>query len=70
MGRFCENVRKKGLETRYVAIGLSAAFISSVSENSPEATPVFDHFLATKQMNDKLDKSITYYTIWKRTSKA
>ena len=35
---------------------LSAAFISSVLENCPNAVHVFDHFHVVKLMNEKLDE--------------
>lgn len=56
MDRFWKKVKKKGLEIRYIATDLSATFISSVSENCPKATHVFDHFHVMKLMNDKLDE--------------
>ena len=56
LDRFWKKVRKKGLEIRYVATDLSAAFISSVSENCPKTVHVFDHFHVMKLMNDKLDE--------------
>lgn len=39
-----------------VATDLSAAFISSVMSNAPEAVLVFDHFRMVKLMNDTLDE--------------
>lgn len=56
MDRFWERVRRKGLEIKYVATDLPAAFISSVSENCFKAIYVFDHFHVMKLMNDKLDE--------------
>lgn len=56
LDRFWKKIKKKGLEIRYVATDLSAAFISSVSENCPKTTHVFDHFHVMKLMNDKLDE--------------
>ena len=53
---FWKTVRKKGVRIKYVATDLSAAFISSVSENCPDAVHVFDHFHVMKLMNDKLDE--------------
>ena len=55
--RFWKKVRKKGLEIRYVATDLSAAFISSVSENCLEAILMFDYFHVMKLMNDKLNET-------------
>jgi transposase len=37
-----------------VAIDMSAAYISAVKENLPDATLVFDHFHVVKLMNEKL----------------
>ena len=54
LDRFWKKVRKKGLEIKYVATDLSAAFISSVSENCPKAIHMFDHFHVMKLMNDRL----------------
>lgn len=53
---FWKTVRKKGVRIKYVATDLSADFISSVSENCPDAVHVFDHFHVMKLMNDKLDE--------------
>ena len=44
------------MNLKAVATDLSAAFISSVRENAPNATLVFDHFHIVKLMNDTLDK--------------
>ena len=52
---FWKKVKKKGIEIKYVATDLSAAFISSVTENCPGAIHVFDHFHVVKLMNEKLD---------------
>ncbi len=48
-------IRKK-LHIKYIATDLSATFISSVLENSPNAVQVFDHFHVVKLMNEKLDE--------------
>lgn len=53
---FWKRVRKNGVEIKYVATDLSAAFISSVCENCPGAVHVFDHFHVVKLMNEKLDE--------------
>ena len=53
---FWERVRRKEIDIKYVATDLSAAFISSVYENSPNAVHVFDHFHVIKLMNEKLDE--------------
>ena len=48
-------MKRKGVDIKYVATDLSAAFISSVYENCPNAVHVFDHFHVVKLMNEKLD---------------
>ena len=53
---FWKRVRRKGIDIKYIATDLSAAFISSVYENSPNAVHVFDHFHVVKLMNEKLDE--------------
>ena len=52
---FWKRLKKKGIGIKYVATDLSAAFISSVFENCPNAVHVFDHFHVVKLMNEKLD---------------
>ena len=52
---FWKKVRRKNISIKYVATDLSAAFISSVLDNCPNAIHVFDHFHVVKLMNDKLD---------------
>ena len=52
---FWKRVKRKGLDIKYVATDLSAAFISSVYEHCPNAVHVFDHFHVVKLMNEKLD---------------
>ena len=53
---FFRRVRKYGVNIEYVATDLSAAFISAVRRNLPEAQLVFDHFHVKKIINDKVDK--------------
>ena len=53
---FWKRVRCKKLDIKYIATDLSAAFISSVYENCPNAVHVFDHFHVVKLMNEKLDE--------------
>ena len=53
---FWKRVRCKKLDIKYIATDLSAAFISSVLENCPNAVHVFDHFHVVKLMNEKLDE--------------
>ena len=52
---FWKRIRRKKIDIRYIATDLSAAFISSVHENCPNAVHVFDHFHVVKLMNEKLD---------------
>ena len=56
MAGFWKRVRRKKLGIKYITTDLSAAFISSVLENCPNAVHVFDHFHVVKLMNEKLDK--------------
>ena len=53
---FWKRIGRKGIDIKYVATDLSAAFISSVYENCPNAVHGFDHFHVVKLMNDKLDE--------------
>ena len=55
LDKFWKRVKKKNVHIKYIATDLSAAFISSVYENCPDAIHVFDHFHVVKLMNDKLD---------------
>ena len=55
LNKFWIKVCKTGTKIEAVATDLSAAFISSVMTNAPEATLVFDHFHVVKLMNDTLD---------------
>ena len=52
---FWKRIKRKGIDIKYVATDLSAAFISSVYEHCPNAVHVFDHFHVVKLMNEKLD---------------
>ena len=56
LDKFWRKVRKKGVKIEAVATDLSAAYISSVMTNAPEATLVFDHFHVVKLMNDAIDQ--------------
>lgn len=56
LDKFFRRVRKWGVNIEYVATDLSAAFISAVKKNLPEAQLVFDHFHVKKIINDKVDK--------------
>ena len=56
LDEFWKKIRKAGAVIKAVATDLSAAFMSSVRENAPNATLVFDHFHIVKLMNDTLDK--------------
>lgn len=53
---FWKKVQKAGCVIKSVATDLSAAFISSVMSNAPNAVLVFDHFHVVKLMNDALDE--------------
>ena len=53
---FWKRVRRKKLDIKYIATDPSAAFISSVLENCPNAVHVFDHFHVVKLVNEKLDE--------------
>lgn len=55
LDKFWKRVKKMDVHIKYIATDLSAAFISSVYENCPDAIHVFDHFHVVKLMNDKLD---------------
>lgn len=56
LDKFWKKVCKAKARIKAVATDLSAAFISSVMENAPDAALVFDHFHVVKLMNDTLDK--------------
>lgn len=56
LDKFWKKARKAKAVIKAVATDLSAAFISSVRDNAPDATLVFDHFHVVKLMNDTLDK--------------
>lgn len=53
---FWKKVQNAGCVIKSVATDLSAAFISSVMSNAPNAVLVFDHFHVVKLMNDALDE--------------
>lgn len=53
---FWKKVQKVGCVIKFVTTDLSAAFISSVMSNTPDAVLVFDHFHVVKMMNDALDE--------------
>ena len=55
LDKFWKRIKRKGINIKYVATDLSAAFIASVYENCPNAVHVFDHFHVVKLMNEKLD---------------
>ena len=55
LDKFWKKVKRKGVNIKYVATDLSAAFTASVLENCPDAVHVFDHFHVVKLMNEKLD---------------
>ena len=53
---FWKKVKRQKANIKNIATDLSAAFISSVMENVPDANLVFDHFHVVKLANDALDK--------------
>lgn len=53
---FWRELRKSGAHIESVASDLSAAYISAVRENIPDAVYVFDHFHLVKLVNEALDK--------------
>lgn len=53
---FWKKLRKSGAHIESVASDLSAAYISAVRQNIPDAVYVFDHFHLVKLINDALDK--------------
>lgn len=53
---FWKRVRRNAVDIKVVTIDMSAAFFSSVVDNAPEATIVFDHFHVVKLMNEAVDK--------------
>ena len=55
-GRILEKGQTKEARPQVYRTDLSAAFISSVLENCPNAVHVFDHFHVVKLMNEKLDE--------------
>ena len=55
LDKFWHKVRKKKVKIEAVATDLSAAYISSVMTNAPDAILVFDHFHIVKLMNDTID---------------
>ena len=56
LDKFWKKVRKKKVKIEAVATDLSAAYISSVMTNAPNAVLVFDHFHVVKLMNDAIDQ--------------
>ena len=55
LDKFWKRCRRHNAQIKHVATDLSAAFISSVMENCPDAVHVFDHFHVVKLMNECLD---------------
>lgn len=53
---FWKKLKKAGAKIESVATDLSAAYISAVKTNLPDATYVFDHFHVVKLINEALDK--------------
>lgn len=54
--KFWKRLKKSGAKIEAVATDLSAAYISAVKENLPDAVQVYDHFHVIKLMNDTLDQ--------------
>ena len=70
LGRILEKGQTKEARPQVYRTDLSAAFISSVLENCPNAVHVFDHFHVVKLVNEM--RSWTRYVgrniTWKKTS--
>jgi transposase len=56
LDKFWKRVKKYGTKIEYIATDLSAAFISAVKNNAPDAELVFDHYHVKKQIGDAVDK--------------
>lgn len=56
LDKFWKRVAKYDAKIEYIATDLSAAFISAVKKNAPDAKLVFDHFHVKKQISDAVDK--------------
>lgn len=54
--KFWRRLMRSGAQIKAVAIDMSPAYISAVSENLPDAAIVFDHFHIVKLYNDKLSE--------------
>ena len=54
--RFWKRVEKYKVHIEVVTSDMSAAYISSVMENAPNATHVYDHFHVVKLMNEAVDQ--------------
>ena len=55
LARFWKRARRKKIDIKYIATDLSAAFLSSVHGNCPNAVHAFDPFHVVKLMNEKLE---------------
>lgn len=55
LDKFWKRIKRHMVNIDVVSTDLSGAFISSVMENCPDATLVFDHFHVVKLMNDVVD---------------
>lgn len=53
---FWRKIHKNNISIQAVAIDMSPAYISAVSNNLPQATIVFDHFHIVKQLNEELSQ--------------
>lgn len=56
MDKFWKHATKHNAKIEYIATDLSAAFLSAVKKNAPDAKLVFDHFHVKKQISDTVDK--------------
>ncbi len=56
LNTFWKRVRRNGVKIELVTSDMSAAYISSVMENAPEATHVYDKFHVVKLVNEAVDK--------------
>ena len=53
--KFWRKVRKHNVQIEVVTSDMSAAYLSSVMENAPNAIHVYDHFHVVKLMNEAVD---------------
>lgn len=53
---FWKRVKRKGIKIKLVTSDMSAAYISSVKENAPDAVHVYDKFHVVELVNEAVDK--------------